>query len=57
VLGFADALDSLFFLLFYVSKTAGGGRESLYVKVVKKFPKSRRHRQAAFLLLAWAPGF
>jgi hypothetical protein len=50
VLGLPNALDPLFFLFFYVSETAGGGRESLYIQVVEKFPKSRRRCQAAFLL-------
>ncbi|MBN9401365.1 MAG: hypothetical protein J0I30_00870 [Burkholderiales bacterium] len=56
VLGFTNALDSLFFLLFYVSKAAGGGRESLYKKVDHTFPKKPPALPGGFFVAAPASG-
>ncbi|WP_368655680.1 hypothetical protein ABRY94_06295 [Castellaniella ginsengisoli] len=56
VLGLTHAFDSLFFLLFYVSKTAGGGRESLYKKVDHTFPKKPPALPGGFFVAAPASG-
>lgn len=55
VLAFLHVRDSILFLFFYFSITAGGGRESLYAPLDHTFPKSRRRRQAAFLFPPFFP--